>query len=483
MKPQVISIGGKNLDILKQLGKGTYGSVFLVNIQDVPKAVKIITNEKLDGVRSLIEIDVMSKLIHPNLVHAEGIMVGINGNVTVGIIMPLAVSDLQKSMVDPMLGSEDRIKILWDITNGLDYLHKAGYLHMDLKPMNVLIFNNNQAKLTDFGLSLIMENEKKYYPNELVTITHRAPEILNGDRNYTKASDIWSLGIIFLEVMSGGKVIYKDIDRARVKAFNKKYFSYKMIDTTLKAFLPSENSVLTELIRKMLDYNYIERIGTDEIMSSPFFQGNYKGNLTYNQGAIIYKMPLEPRKCDLLYYFGFDYLVRLCMNFPVGTETVFLAGDIYQRSLAYANKLTGDFSKDWPNIALMATTSLYMAIKMIEPYYPDPRTFTKLALGMFTSDDILRVEAALVQMFEGIIYQKNLFTESHSKNKLLLGFEALRNCHIYHLIDLNEWDIHTDTNYLKYNKFGDFIKDTQYYKLMTYSQEIYLTDLFDKDLR
>jgi len=481
MKPQIISIGGEKINLLKQLGQGTYGTVFLTNIHGKERAIKIITNEKKAGIKSLIEIDAMSKLVHPNLIHSEGTLVSINSNVTVGLIMPLADTDLQKLMKLPSFAESQRIKVLWDITNGVHFLHENGYLHLDLKPMNVLLFNNKtgiEAKLTDFGLSLILETDEKYYPSELVTVTHRAPEILAGERLYSKSSDIWSLGIIFLEVLSGGKTLHREFTEKKVIQFNQRYLSNENIDATLGIYISDRR--WDNLIKGMLDFDPDERITTDEILSD-FLFSNYK----IPTGNIIYKLPLQPRKCDLIYYYGFDYLIRLALNFALKTETIFLAGDIYQRSLAYAHKLTDNFSKDWPNVVVLASTSLYMAIKMVEPYYTEIETFVALGSNMFKQDDLLRIEAALTQLFEGIIYSKNLFTETESKPRLELGFETLRNCHIYHLIDINRWKVLSSDHqgYDKYTMFSDFIVNTKYYQLMLNKTQVeYLPKLFDEDL-
>lgn len=450
---------------------------------------------KREGIKSLKELDVMSKLVHPNLVRAEGILVGINGAVTVGIIMPLAATDLQRMMSNPTVTTLQRLKILFDILNGVKYLHDSGYIHLDLKPMNVLMFGKDNtiiAKLTDFGISLILERNvrgelEKYYPSELVTVTHRAPEILAGDRNYSKASDMWSLGMIFLEVLSGGKSIYSDFTKSKVKTSNKKFLSPGMIDQTLNIFLAGlEPQIRTDgitIIRRMLDFNPKNRPTVDQVMKSKLF--THMGVKNLSHGMVIYKRPYPPRHCNLIYYYGFDYLVRLAMKFPIKTETFFLAADIYQRSLAYGHHLTGNFNKDWPNVALTATTSLYMAIKMTEPYSPNLKKLVALASEIFNEDDLVKVEAALTQLFEGIIYSKNLFTETVGKDRLVYAFELLHNCHIYYRIDLDKWKRENPKlldGYNKYDLFSNYIVLTEYFKLMDKKQKEYLPNLYKKDL-
>jgi len=106
-------------------------------------------------------------------VNAEGIIVGVNHAVTVGLIMPLANTDLQRLLRDATFTYQMRLKILYDILKGVKFMHDNDYLHLDIKPMNVLIFGeggNIQGRVTDFGISLLMENHlSKHFPQELVT--------------------------------------------------------------------------------------------------------------------------------------------------------------------------------------------------------------------------------------------------------------------------------------------------------------------------
>ena len=221
-----------------------------------------------------------------------------------------------------------------------------------------------------------------------------------------------------------------------------------------------------------------------DVINSDLFQ-NHLVNKQTGHGMEIYSRPEPPRNCDLIYYYGFDWLVRLGLNFPIKLETFFLAADIYQRSLAYGHKLTGNFDTDLSNAILAATTSLYMAIKMIENYYPDRVKMVKLASNRFTVDDINKTEGALTQLFKGIIYSKNIFTESNSRDVMLYGFEVLRNCHVYYRIDLPRWrkDGNYDAKYNKYQEiYNDFIKKTTYGKYLGMDQKDYLPKLFRDDL-
>ena len=487
---QNIVINGNNFELISQLGKGTYGSVFLIKIKDDLKAIKIITNRKEDGIKSLVEINTMSQLNHANLIKTEGIIVGVNNDITLGLIMPVANTDLQRLIKQPYFELSQQLKIMHGVLEGLNFLHQNEYLHLDLKLMNILIFNEGNdmvPKITDFGLTRKMENGIKYYPLELVTITHRSPEILNGDYNYTVASDIWALGIIFIEVFSKGKVLYPKITKTAVKSTIKKLLSSHVIDIVLNEYLSNIKLNIKydiiNTIKKMLDFDPRKRPHTEELMKSKLFNGltHYK-----NIGTITNKRPKSPRECDIIYYHGFDLLVRMALKLNIKLETFFLANDIYQRSLAYAHKLTGVREKDWPNVSLISATSIYMAFKFLESHKISINKISNLAGDVFNSSDIIQVEASLVQIFDGIIYSKNLFTETNSLFTLIQIFEYLRNCYIYNRIDLDTWKSQ-NINKPADNKsimFNHYFQKTKYYNLMIAMQpEEYLFKLYTQDTK
>jgi len=493
---RTVEIGGRNIKLLSALGQGTYGTVYRIEIDNVPKAIKIITNKSDNGIKSLRELDIMSKLVHPNIMHSSGIVVGITSEITVGIIMELATTDLQRFMTESTFTLPQRLKILYDVLSGTHFIHQSGYLHLDLKPMNVLLIgegNNMVGKITDFGISLLTDQSgTKYFPLELVTITHRAPEVLEGQRTYSIATDVWSLGIIFLEVLSVGKRIYDKFDKSHIKAVNNKYLSSLTIDNTLNAYLIEMDSepkrAAIDIIKQMLRFDSKARPSLESIMKSSLFDTVPKSG-THNQGSVVYNLPFPPRKCDPIYYQGFDMLLKIAEKLLlIKTETVFLAADMYQRSLAYAHKLTGEYKKDIVNVILLSTTCIYMAIKMIEPYYPKPEELITLTNNIFTRDDLIRVESCLVQMFGGVLYSRNLFTETRTEQNLLQIFDYLRNCHMYHTIDLDQWkliqtQVSLNDNSTKDIIFSSFYPKTKYYqdaqkgRHSQYIKEMYKTDL------
>ncbi|RKP37408.1 kinase-like domain-containing protein [Dimargaris cristalligena] len=94
---------------------------------------------------------------------------------------------------------------LWQLLNGMVYLHSNWVLHRDLKPANILITSEGIIKVGDLGLARIFQRPLQPLYNGdkvVVTVWYRAPELLLGARHYTKAIDLWAIGCIFAEMMA-----------------------------------------------------------------------------------------------------------------------------------------------------------------------------------------------------------------------------------------------------------------------------------------
>lgn len=497
---QPFSLGGRTFNISKKLGKGSYGNVYQVEEEGKQYALKLIRTKFIEGIKSLRELDIMARLSHPYLMHAYDIVSDTVKNTTqVGILMELAQRDLYTAMYDKRLLLIDRLHILQQVTSGLSFLHESDYLHLDVKPLNILLFANNVAKLSDFGLALRTEKmpdgtKYKDYPLETITISHRSYNVLKGDRHYTIADDIWALGITFFEVLSGGHSLFselsnKDYSKENVLKVIEKKLSPSNIDTTLNSYFFRLNKKVRRqavtLIKTMLNFNPLLRPDTNKILTSPLFQAR-----VFKKGIILADRINKPIICNELVYEGFDILVRLSTRISIKIETFFLAADIYQRTLAYRQALTEHVDKDYLNTVFHACVCFYMAIKMIESYFADIDIITKLAGNLFAPEYLLKGETALVNSLRGQIYPNNFFTNSTTFRRLEEGFNLSHNCHIYRKINFQKWKILNDEEVNKdesqvYNKWGQFIPfllKIKYYSYLTDGTLSYILPLYQNDL-
>lgn len=516
-------------DVLKVLGEGSYGKVFEVKKlndknDDKTYALKQIYNNK--GIKSIREIDIMCRIRHENLTpclefKSERIQLKIpfhsstekiqnetektqiekktqtetekiqktETESVVYLLMEKAKGDLWDILDDRRYDLAYRLKICKDIAKGLNALHMANYLHLDLKSTNILLYSSG-AKIADFGLALYMQNKSKYYPITLTTINYRSINVLNGDNKYEPADDIWSLGLIFLETLSYGKSIfqnYKKADYTVKKVYDTytEYLSDKNINKTLDLFMGKGKSVanIKNLIKGMLKFKKNERISLDNILKElSAFQ---------DMGTLkMYSPIIEKPLYNVYMYKGFNVLFQLCLTANIKTETYFLAADIYHRSLTDWN-LMDTFVDNIRIAKYHAGLAFFISVKMIEPYNITPEQISELCDNAFKPEKLLMAETIYINNLSGMIYIDNLFTNTFAKKTLQYATDLCANLFLYRYIDTDEWKHkYTHEDFNKNINFSEFAKKTKYYELIQDGDEVidlefgiekYIVDMYKKD--
>lgn len=107
--------------------------------------------------------------------------------------------------------------LLYQLVKGIEYIHNHKVLHRDLKPQNLLISKAGVMKIADFGLARGYGIPVKNYTNEVVTLWYRPPDVLLGSKIYGTTVDIWSIGCIFAEMVSGKPLFMGKSDQDQLK--------------------------------------------------------------------------------------------------------------------------------------------------------------------------------------------------------------------------------------------------------------------------
>ena len=189
------------------VGAGTYGKVF--------KAIHIYTKDKValkkirmegerDGfpITAVREIRLLQHLRHKHVVALQEVMVEKN---ECFMVFEYLSHDLTGLINHPTfkLNSAHKKDLGKQMFEGLDYLHRRGVLHRDIKAANILVSNTGQLKYADFGLARFYTKSRTLdYTNRVITIWYRPPELLLGETQYGPEVDIWSAACVFVEMFT-----------------------------------------------------------------------------------------------------------------------------------------------------------------------------------------------------------------------------------------------------------------------------------------
>jgi len=205
---------------LVQIGSGVYGSVYRGEAPSgKPVALKFLRLEnERDGlpITAVREIKLLKHMNHQNVIKLLDMVtskrMGKDARRKADIYMVLewCDHDLSGLIHNPEFKfTEGVVKhFMKQIMEGFKYLHSGmGTLHRDVKPANILVNGRGDIKLADFGLSRVMDTKKALTNgHRIVTRWYRSPELLLGSQKYDYAIDMWSVGCVFGELITGKPV-------------------------------------------------------------------------------------------------------------------------------------------------------------------------------------------------------------------------------------------------------------------------------------
>ncbi|XP_067826793.1 ephrin type-A receptor 8-like isoform X2 [Heptranchias perlo] len=210
-------IEASRIKIEKVIGSGEFGEVCYGRLKlpakrEIPVALKTLKSGYTEKQRRdfLSEASIMGQFDHPNIIRLEGV-------VTRSKPVMIVTDYMENGSLDSFLRRHDGqftviqlVGMLRGIAAGMKYLSDLGYIHRDLAARNILVNSNLVCKVSDFGLSRILEDD----PDAAYTTTGgkipirwTAPEAI-AYRKFSSASDVWSYGVVMWEVTSYGERPY-----------------------------------------------------------------------------------------------------------------------------------------------------------------------------------------------------------------------------------------------------------------------------------
>ena len=258
----------KDFELIKELGCGSFGRVFLARhtktkvlyaIKAIDKKNKTNIEERPDFRR---ELEVMYKIHHPNVVTLFGHFEDNNycyfimEYISKGNVYNLLTLDKKKQLSTKVVAT-----IMKDVIRAAYFLHNMNppIIHRDIKPENVLLNEGIVAKLTDFGWSNYIQEDKER-KTVCGTPIYLAPEIIK-EQGHDKRVDIWCIGVLLFELITGTVPFQgKDIDTLKSNILH------------LRIAWPKEmNPDAKDLISKILKLDPKQRLPLENMLEHPFF--------------------------------------------------------------------------------------------------------------------------------------------------------------------------------------------------------------------
>lgn len=440
-----ISLDGWSSTFKRYLGGGTYGRVHEVHLVSddqtvrTTQAVKVILDDEERGVTALKELDMMSRIRHPYVCRSNYIAIGqtlkeVNqidcksGSKTpisstsrsnVALIYPLAIGDMfEFCRLHPNICFEWKLEMFYQACVGVMLLHQARFLHLDIKPENILIVHECQsgagspyrAQIMDYGQGVYLppQSSSVSFQKKQMTDLYTPPELIEPTvYRYDARSDVWSLGLTFIDFLIGQRVIFYSAETFKSELIGK--FGPQRLHRTVQELIyrasrPSkvptstfsmsapfqapptidfsspvtasstpEHTSDTLLIPYEVQDELIDllcgmlsplenRIGMESVLHHPLFDRLPSSVNRFPSGSIIYTTInpivdmnttsdiMEKAKSQMLtleYMYVFDRLFRACKRIESTTvETVFLAADLLHRYISSSSNR----SDYWSNL-------------------------------------------------------------------------------------------------------------------------------------
>ncbi|KAI0442645.1 kinase-like domain-containing protein [Xylaria telfairii] len=280
------------------IGSGTYGKVFKgkhVYTKNLVALKRIRMEGERDGfpVTAMREVKLLQSFRHPNIVDLHEVMIEKN---ECYMVFEYLSHDLTGLLNHPSykLDAAQKKHLAMQLFEGLDYLHKRGVLHRDIKAANILVSSDGILKLADFGLARFYAKRHQLdYTNRVITIWYRSPELLLGETRYGAAVDIWSAACVMVEIFTrhaifpgdGGEIsqlekIYNILGTPNRKEWpglaDTPWFEllrpgYRKPNVFADKYKERVPAAAFDLLAEMFQYDPIKRPSAADVLEHPYF--------------------------------------------------------------------------------------------------------------------------------------------------------------------------------------------------------------------
>lgn len=299
-----IPILANRYQLLQTLGSGGMAVVYRARDLNLERyvAVKILRPDfsKDEGFRKRFhqEAKAAANLSHPNIVTVHDF--GLDGE-RLFIIMEYVPGTNLKSMIreQQVIPTEKALDLMIQAAQGIGYAHRAGLIHCDIKPHNMLVAPDGRLKVTDFGIARALTTIQ---PDEKNAYVWGSPQYLSPEQAEglppSPASDVYSLGIVLYEMVTG-KLPFFSKDATELTRMHK-----EVVPISTRNFNPEVPVTLDQIILKVLSKEQTSRYRTADQFGRVLenLKESYKINSQYKQSSAFNESSSPEQKSNVSTY-------------------------------------------------------------------------------------------------------------------------------------------------------------------------------------
>lgn len=395
----------------RKIGEGKNSEVYLIKnqegVQFAAKKVKI-------GHNGIIEVDLMLRLNHPNIL--KGIeLVSIDLELYLVIELGIPLDSLMR-----YLDEKDKMRIIFGLGSALQYFQSNGLVHCDIKPDNVICVNGH-CKIADLGLT----QYHSVNSGQICTvILYRSPESLYGtdDHRHKHAyhSEIWSFGMLCLDILYGDVFVIGDSFREMMASPDVKNFIVN------KLGYPSNRDIFNLVCDKLLQVDVKDRIKTfDEFIMEDLFKSNgFQVGIEFPISESSSDMGNVISEEDKQYFLiSADWLSEVMAEIRLHNKIAFIAHDL----IRYHWNEYVDTILRRRDIQLFVASCIYLSIEICADTRVDTLEFlSEMTDYAYSPNEIFDYSSMMLVRMGGMIGRNTLYDYLPSLDMLIAALKMMK---------------------------------------------------------